>query len=885
MITHGTNFSLMLALASSLGLFLWWIKKWKLYKQKQLEELNLCLEVKVEERTNELRQQLYFTQTLLDAIPNPVYFKDEEGRYLGCNKSYEEFRGITKEDFIGKCVLDIAVPEDAEALHAIDLKLLSGSGGLQYETSLLLNNGIRRDVIFHKACFYKITGEPAGLIGVVQDVTAIKNAKLTIKKQNEELEQKIIERTRSLEDANEKLVTINRELELRRREAESTHKKLQQLSSAVVNSPVTVLIADCLGNIEYVNPKFTEITGYLPEEVIGQNPRILNAGTQPKELYRELWATILDGRVWCGDFCNKKKNGDMYWEHASISPIRDENGSITHFVAIKEDVTEQKRIASELVTARDAANAATRSKSEFLANMSHEIRTPLNAIIGFSALTLKTNLPPRQLDYVRKIHTAGELLLNIINDILDFSKIEAGRLVMERIPFMLKPALANIIDILQQKALDKQLCLSVEISPEVAHCLIGDPHRLSQIILNLLSNAIKFTEHGEILLETSLLTRQSDRVRLKFSVHDSGIGISSENIEKLFQPFTQADGSTTRRFGGTGLGLSISKQLVDMLGGEIWCESRPGKGSSFCFTAWFGIGDSRDVEQCAYVGNTSGGRKGSSYNFSGSCILLVEDNEINQQLAIELLKGTGATVHLAANGKEAVSMISGAKTFYDLVLMDIQMPVMDGYEATLIIRSDIRFASLPIIAMTAHAMQDEQEKIIQVGMNACISKPIDARSMLDTVASFLDGPEPDMSFHENSNDEPAIPDIKGLDVSAALWRIEGDRTLYLWVLRTFIENQSNTATLIEAAMNANQTELAVRHVHTIKGIAGTMGATDLEKLALNLENAILHNDPPETVKPALVCFTAELNRLVADLMIHLPAEPCNGENEIKGIST
>ena len=213
------------------------------------------------------------------------------------------------------------------------------------------------------------------------------------------------------------------------------------------------------------------------------------------------------------------------------------------------------------------------------------------------------------------------------------------------------------------------------------------------------------------------------------------------------------------------------------------------------------------------------------------------------------------------------------------------MPVMDGYEATLIIRSDIRFASLPIIAMTAHAMQDEQEKIIQVGMNACISKPIDARSMLDTVASFLDGPEPDMSFHENSNDEPAIPDIKGLDVSAALWRIEGDRTLYLWVLRTFIENQSNTATLIEAAMNANQTELAVRHVHTIKGIAGTMGATALEKLALNLENAILHNDPPETVKPALVCFTAELNRLVADLMIHLPAEPCNGENEIKGIST
>ncbi len=611
------------------------------------------------------------------------------------------------------------------------------------------------------------------------------------------------------------------------------------------------------------------------EEVIGKNPRILNAGGQPKELYRELWSTIKAGLEWRGDLCNRKKNGDIYWEHASISPLRDEQGNITHYVAIKEDVTEQKRIAKELLTARDAAHAANRSKSEFLANMSHEIRTPLNAIIGFSALTMKSSLPPRQQDYVQKIHSAGKLLLKIINDILDFSKIEAGQLEMELIPFMLEPLLANLLDMVQQKASDKGLNLLVKPLPEAACCLVGDPHRLGQIIINLLNNAVKFTAHGEIVLEAAIVMQQRERVQLKFSVRDTGIGIPAELIDKLFQPFTQADGTTTRRFGGTGLGLSISKQLAEMMGGEIWCESIPGEGSIFCFTAWFGIGQASDMENFSQGVDTAGGDKKAYFDFSDYRILLVEDNDINRQLAIEILKETGAELHLAADGEIAVTMVTGGETSYDLVLMDIQMPVMDGYEATRLIRSDSRFATLPIIAMTAHAMLEEQQKILEAGMDAHITKPVDARTMLRAMAFFL-RPEDEGTLLgervENVGDYPAIPDIAGLDVSAALSGIDGDWKLYIWVLRSFVESQSNAAMAMEEALNTGDAKLAARRAHTVKSIAGTMGATELQALAEELENAIVQGEPPEKIRRTLDNFAAELGRLVADLTNRLPVD-------------
>ena len=796
-----------------------------LKKQQQLEALNHAL------HSSEDKLKTFF-----ELSSDAIFIHDYEGNLKEVNQTACDRLGYTREELLSVHLSCLDLPEFAVKIPEI-LDQLRITKKIVFETVHVGKNGPRVPV--------EVSSKEIELAGEVLVFSTARD---------------ITERT-------------------------LFQNKLLKLSKAVENSPVTVIITDHLGRIEYVNPKFTEITGYAPEEVIGQNPRILNAGVQPKELYRELWSTLLAGQEWRGDFCNRKKNGDIHWDHASISPIRDEQGSITHFVAIKEDVTEQKRITGELLAAQDAAHAANRFKSEFLANMSHEIRTPLNAIIGFSSLALKGNLAPRQQDYIQKINMAGEILLTSINDILDFSKIEAGRMVLEQLPFRLETMLATVVSLVQQKAVDKGLQVAVETAPEVTSCLIGDEHRLGQIIANLLSNAVKFTELGGIMLETALLTKEEERVQLKFSVSDSGIGISAEQISKLFQPFTQADGSTTRRFGGTGLGLSISKQMVEMMGGEIWCESTPGVGSTFRFTAWFGIGQVNDTELHPTGGAASGVTTLQSFDFSGSRILLVEDNEINQHLAIELLKESGAVVHLAANGKEAVMMITGGAS-YDLVLMDIQMPVMDGYEATRIIRSDRRFATLPIIAMTAHALPEAQQKIIHAGMDAHISKPIDAQTMLRTMRAFLCD-QALVEEHNNSEgipsgDDLVIPDSAGLDVSGTLRRLDGNRKLYLWLLRSFVEQESNAVTALEEALRGGDQKRAELRAHTIKGTAGSMGAVELQNLARSLEQAIARDESPERVSAALERFGVELNRLLTELTNHLPVVASTDTTSLPG---
>jgi CheY-like chemotaxis protein/HPt (histidine-containing phosphotransfer) domain-containing protein len=425
----------------------------------------------------------------------------------------------------------------------------------------------------------------------------------------------------------------------------------------------------------------------------------------------------------------------------------------------------------------------------------------------------------------------------------------------------------------QQKALNKGLKLQIETSPDATPYLIGDPHRLCQIIVNLLNNAVKFTEQGEIVLETSLLIRLLDRIKLKFSIRDTGIGISAEQMQKLFQPFTQADGSITRKFGGTGLGLSISRQLAELMGGEIWCESTVGIGSSFIFTAWFGIGQVNDIESCS-IATMSSNSIQQTFDLSGVNILLVEDNNINQQLVIEILKETNATVIVAENGSEAVTMTTTGSRHYDLVLMDIQMPIMDGYEATRLIKADKRFKDLPLIAMTAHALQKEHDKIMQAGMITHITKPINAQIMLQTIGEILGKQKTSMPLCELpadiSDNDVAIPCIDGLDVSGALDNLGGDRNLYLWILHTFIESESNAALVIEAELHSGDAALAARHAHSIKGNAGAMGAMKLQELALSLEQSIIQGGSPESIQSSLELFSSELNRLVTELTYQLP---------------
>jgi two-component system sensor histidine kinase/response regulator len=659
-----------------------------------------------------------------------------------------------------------------------------------------------------------------------------------------------------------------------------------------------------------------------------------------------------------------------------------------------QDVTDQKRLEEarrraeeELQAAKVVAEEATAMKSMFLANMSHEIRTPMNAVIGLAYLALKTPLTDKQRDYVNKIHNAGTSLLGVINDILDFSKIEAGRLDIETVDFRLDDVIASATSITAQKAQDKGLEFLAEVASAVPQNLVGDPLRLGQVITSLINNAIKFTERGEVYLKAELLEQVGERARLRFSVKDTGIGMTPEQAARLFQAFSQADASTTRKHGGTGLGLTISKRLVELMGGEIWLESEPGVGSTFLFTVSVGVASgpvrarivpeqlrsvsvlvvddnaaARDIlvhsldgilaqvdavssgdeaieavkqhdsdrpydvvfmdwrmpgldgieaarlikqdshlkKHPAIVLVTAFGREEvrdeaervqidgfllkpvtqsmlvdtlvtlfagarddrtalapavdrHADRLRGLRVLLAEDNEINQQIAVELLEGVGATVEVANDGLEAVRKLLNPETpNFDVVLMDIQMPEMDGYQATKKIRSDPRFERFPIIAMTAHATLEERQKCLDAGMDGHVSKPIDPSSLFETLERFVTrppidshvpsgtgGPVPspgEVSSAVAETDE--LPDLPGLNTAEGLQRVAGNRKLYRKLLRQFSTTEADAAQRIAAALAGNDRALAERLAHTVKGVAGSIGASAVQNAAAHLEKAI-----------------------------------------------
>ena len=596
---------------------------------------------------------------------------------------------------------------------------------------------------------------------------------------------------------------------------------------------------------------------------------------------------------------------------------------------------ELRATQQDLKVAKEKAEEATAMKSIFLANMSHEIRTPMNAVIGMAYLALKTPLSEKQRDYVNKIHNAGTSLLGVINDILDFSKIEAGRLDIEAVDFRLDDVIASVTSITAQKAQDKGLEFLAEVENSVPQNLVGDPLRLGQVIANLINNAIKFTEQGDVYLKAELLEQVGERARLRFSVKDTGIGMTPEQAARLFQPFSQADASTTRKHGGTGLGLTICKRLVELMGGEIWLESEPGVGSTFRFTVSVGVASgpaqSRIVPEqlrtvsalvvddnaaardilvhaldgfCARVDAVSSGEEAIAAvkqhdsdrpydvifmdwrmpgmdgiqaarlikedpqlkthpavvlvtafgreevreeaeriqmdgfllkpvttsmlvdtlvtlfagarqdrtalapavdrhadRLRGVRILLAEDNEINQQIAVELLEGVGATVEVANDGLEAVRKLldQPVPPNFDVVLMDLQMPEMDGYQATRKIRSDPRFASFPIIAMTAHATIEERQKCLEAGMNGHVSKPIDPSSLFDTLERFV---APTVKGPAVPPQEPApaavaeadeLPEVPGLNTAEGLMRVAGNKKLYRKLLRQFSNTEADAA--------------------------------------------------------------------------------------------
>ena len=621
-------------------------------------------------------------KTIIDSIPGPFYIIDAKGFYAGWN-AYDRdvIAGKAESEMANMQVIDTVHPEDRALIQEKIASVFEQGIDVSVEGRILLRGGPEFRWFVMSARRVIIDGNPL-LIGIGTDITERKK----------------------IED------------------------ELKKLSFAITQSPAVVVITDPDGHIEYVNPAFSRHTGYSLKEVRGENPRILQSGKMPKELYANLWKTILSGRIWHGEILNRKKNGELYWEAAVISAIRNEFGEITNFVAVKEDITENKKLWSELVAAKEKAEESDSLKSAFLANISHQIRTPMNGILGFSELLKDAQLSGgEQQEYIELIHQSGERMLSIINDLIDISRIDANEVVLNICETNLNKLLHDLAIFFKPEAEKSGLQLNCSNGLSDSESVIDtDCKKLEQVITNLVQNALKFTNEGSIDIG---YTRKGSMIEL--FVADTGIGIPQEMRERVFDRFRQVDNSITRPHEGVGLGLSISKGFVEKLGGTIRVEPVNGGGTRFLFTLPYNphrvTGKRRSDGADQEVPESSALKPELT-------ILIAEDDEISLIFLKGCLKMENITLLCAGNGRDAVELCEHHPEI-DLVLMDIKMPVMNGYDATRMIKQMRPF--LPVIAQTAFTSPEERKKAEEAGCEAFITKPVNKDELLELIRVLL----------------------------------------------------------------------------------------------------------------------------------------------------